>query len=81
MKFIEKEDNVKLECGDWILFGKNALAMVIRKDNRYGVLYLSDGVCSPGLNCESLDFLERSIKDEFVYARIIKSKNIVITEV
>ena len=81
MKFIKKEDNVKLECGDFVLFDNHNLAMVIKVNNRYRALWLFDGSCSSILDFDSLEDFQRAINEDYDGVRIIKSKNIVITEV
>ena len=81
MKFIKKEDNVKLECGDFVFFGGNELAMVIKDNDRYKILYLCDGVCSTMLDFDNLEDFQSAIDEDFKNAKIIKSKNVVITEV
>ena len=81
MKFIEKINNVKLECGDFVLFGSDEPAIVIREDYRYKILYLRDGACDTRLDFSSLELLQKAIDEDYEGARIIKSKNIVITEV
>ena len=81
MKFIEKEGTIKLECGDFVLFDTYGLAMVIKIYNRYKALCLSDGSCSSILDFDNLEDFQRAINEDYKDARIIKSKNIVITEV
>ena len=81
MKFIEKERSNSLESGDFILFFNGDVGVVADIHGDCGVVRLEDGLVSSGLEFSDLESLEDYIKSELPSARIIKSKNIVITEV
>ena len=81
MKFIEKEESINLECGDFILFGNGSVGVVVNKEGRYGVLYLSSGIFSSDLDFGNLKLLQECLERRYEGVRIIKSKDIEIREV
>ena len=62
MRFEEKENNTKLEYGDYILFENESLGMVIRKDAGCGVLYLHSGIVSSGFDFDRLILLQKHLE-------------------
>ena len=81
MRFIEKKEDIKLECGDFVLFENGSLGIVANKEGRYGVLYLSSGVFSSDLDFGNLKLLQECIDRRYGDVRIIKSEHIEIGEV
>ena len=82
MKFVEKENTNSLEYGDFILFFNGIIGVVVSLyGGECGVAHLEDGFMPPGLRFSDLEDLEDYIKSKLPSSRVIKSKNIVITEV
>ena len=81
MRFIEKKEDIKLECGDFVLFENGLLGMVMKGNEKYGMVCLDSGYSNIVFDYYDLEDLIKCIKEKYPKSRIIKSKNIVITEV
>ena len=81
MKFIKKEDNNHLEEGDFVLLENGLLGMIAVNPTEYTIVVIDNGRFDTSFKSYSLEEMQGLIKNTYPGARIIKSKNIVITEV
>ena len=81
MRFEGKEESISLECGDFVLFESGLLSMVMKGNEKYGMVCLDSGYSNIVFDYYKLEDLIKCIKKKYPKSRIIKSKNIVIKEV
>ena len=78
---IKKEDNNHLEEGDFVLLENGLLGMIAVNPTEYTIVVIDNGRFDTSFKSYSLEEMQGLIKNTCPGARIIKSKNIVITEV
>lgn len=83
MKFIEKKQTKnQINYGDYVLFEDKSIAIICEKEVECSIVFLEDGYFSYDYTSASISELVEKIKRTTNNtARIIKSDNIVISEI